>query len=237
MEHAVQVWNDRAKEITALHNGIEAAYRRSVDDALKIGELLDAQRQDIDHGKFLKWVTEKLPFCVKTAYRYLGLWDRKDKIVTVTNLQDAYKEVQQLQSDEKRKEQERKRKLIDAYVEKGEKPEGWDRSVEYEYQKRLELGTALSEANQDVDINEGEPIEEEVLLDYKDAIDEEYVRTVREKAHEKAKRTLVRQIDTYLGTYPEDIEYLQAYLVHRKMALPQPRTDAEVDRIVEGSAY
>jgi hypothetical protein len=236
MQYSVTIWNERAKEITGLHNGIEAAYRRSVADAVRIGELLSIQKAEMEQGQYLSWVGG-LPFSEATAKRYVQLFEYKDKTLTMSDLQSAYKAVKQLESENRQQEQERKRKLVATYLKTGEKPEGWDRSVDYELQKRQDDATALSEANQDVEINEGQPMEKEVLLDYKDLIDEEYEQAQKEKAHEKAKRELFTQIDRYLKAYPNDIEYLQAYLQDKKMTLPRPRSDAEIDKILANFEY
>ncbi len=230
-------WENRAKEIIALHNGIETAYRRSVQDAVKIGELLLIQKQQMEYGQYLLWVKEKLPFSEATAKRYVQLFEYRDKTLTVSDLQTAYEVVKELESEKRHQDQERKQDLISTYLKTGEKPEGWDRSCDYELQRRKDDATALSEANQDVEINEAEPIENEVLLDYKDVIDEEYEQTQKEKAHQKARRGLLGQIDDYLKTYPDDLGYLEAHLLDKKMQLPHPRTDAEIEKIMENFAY
>jgi hypothetical protein len=236
VEFSVQIWNERAKEITALHNGIGAAYRRSVADAVRIGELLSILKAEMEYGQYLAFVGG-LPFSKATAKRYVQLFEYKDKTLTMSDLQSAYKAVKQLESQNRQQERERKRKLVATYLEAGEKPEGWDRSVDYVLQNRQEDATALSEANQDVEINEGEPIEKEVLADYKDLIDHEFKQAQRAKTHQTDKRELCTQIDRYLKAYPEDIDYLQAYLLDKKMTLPHPRSDADIDRILANFEY
>jgi len=53
---------------------------------------------------FLPWIERELPFSERTAYNYISLYQWRDKVATVANLQDAYKKVKQIETKEKQKE-------------------------------------------------------------------------------------------------------------------------------------
>lgn len=131
--------NKATQEIIKLHNGIMDSMRRAVPDAIRIGQIIAEQKEKFEHGAFLPWV-ETLPFDDNTAYRYMKLFQYADKIPRVGNLQEAYKQIESLEAIEKRAEDERKQKLILERIKTGIKPEGWDRSLDYEYNKRKETG-------------------------------------------------------------------------------------------------
>jgi len=124
-------------QIIELQKGIELSARRSVQDAVKIGEILSEQKEILGHGNFLSWV-ETLPLSVKTIQNYMQLHSYKDKCVNVTNLSDAYKQIESLEAQKKLSEEERKRKLIAEYRKTGIKPEGWDRSLDHFIKKDKE---------------------------------------------------------------------------------------------------
>ncbi len=88
-----QIAINRIQEIRERHAKIGAYLRNTLEEAIRIGELLTAQKADLKHGEWLKWLKGNVPFSQKTAFRYMQLYHRKDelKLVTVTNLQQAYK--------------------------------------------------------------------------------------------------------------------------------------------------
>lgn len=85
---------ERTKEIVNLHLGIEASLRRSVQDAIKLGELLAAQKEALPHGDFLPWIERELPFNERTAQRYMMLFRYKSKCDTLSDLRTAYEVAQ-----------------------------------------------------------------------------------------------------------------------------------------------
>lgn len=94
-----------AQEIRRLHEGIEASLRRSVQDAVRIGELLSQMKAELDHGEFLLWLHETVGLTVeRTAQRYMQLFRWLEDIAKsdrVSDLSAAYRRVEQLQSREK----------------------------------------------------------------------------------------------------------------------------------------
>jgi len=50
------------KEINQLHEEIQSSLKRSVGQAIRIGELLSIQKKKVGHGKFMKWVEDNCNF-------------------------------------------------------------------------------------------------------------------------------------------------------------------------------
>jgi hypothetical protein len=82
---------ERTRAIVNLHLAVEASLRRSVQDAIKIGELLAQQKDELPHGDFLAWIERELPFTDRTARRYMLLWEYRSKTDTVSDLTEAHK--------------------------------------------------------------------------------------------------------------------------------------------------
>jgi hypothetical protein len=82
-----------AAEIAALHGQIITAARSTLDNAIRIGELLHAQKAALKHGEWLPWIEKNLPFDRMTAARYMRVFDRREEIKcnSVLHLTDAYR--------------------------------------------------------------------------------------------------------------------------------------------------
>jgi len=131
--------NEATQEIIRIHNGIMQSLRRTVPEAIRIGQIITEQKEQLEHGQFLPWLST-LPFDQKTCWRYANTYKYADKIGKLPNLQEAYKQIESIEIIERRKEDERKQALIRERIKTGVKPEGWDRSLDYEYNKRIEQG-------------------------------------------------------------------------------------------------
>jgi hypothetical protein len=121
--------DNASQEIKRLHEGIEAKMRTSVQDAIRIGEILSGVKDKKEHGEFLPWI-KTLPFSERTAYRYIGLFDYQDKIARMADLQEAYKQVETLEAQEKLSEEKKAKERVEKYLKTGEKPEGWRRGTD-----------------------------------------------------------------------------------------------------------
>ena len=55
------------EEISALHAEFMRSASRALEAAIRIGELLTAEKQRLPHGAWLPWVEEHLPFSPRTA--------------------------------------------------------------------------------------------------------------------------------------------------------------------------
>jgi len=82
-----------AEEINRLHFEICGFARKSLEQAIRIGELLTEQKSRLNHGEWLPWVKGNLAFSDDTARRYVTLYRRKDEIPHNAEFQltDAYR--------------------------------------------------------------------------------------------------------------------------------------------------
>ena len=83
----------RADTIIILHNEIIGHLTKSLEKAIRIGELLTEQKRTLKHGDFTNWILDNLPFTDRTARNYMRLYDNRDKLKTenVSDLASAYK--------------------------------------------------------------------------------------------------------------------------------------------------
>jgi hypothetical protein len=88
-----QLQKPRAEEITRLHNEIISNLRQSLDSAIRIGQLLIEQKDDLKHGQWGLWIQDNLPFTDRTARNYMRVYRERDRLKTetVSDLQSAYK--------------------------------------------------------------------------------------------------------------------------------------------------
>lgn len=80
-------------EIIELHSLITNNLKRSLSDAMRIGELLLEQKDQLQHGEFTEWIRANLPFSDRTARNYINIHLHRDKLKTesVSVLSQAYK--------------------------------------------------------------------------------------------------------------------------------------------------
>ena len=81
----------RAQEIATLHGEIQQHLRTTLDHAIRIGELLTAQKAELAHGQWLPWLRENAPFAERTARDYMRFYYRRDELKTarLADLSDA----------------------------------------------------------------------------------------------------------------------------------------------------
>ncbi|WCL51480.1 DUF3102 domain-containing protein [Leptospira sp. GIMC2001] len=77
----------------ALHESIAINLKNAVRTAISLGELLAGKKSNLPHGQFTNWVETNLPFTMRTAQRYMSLYDFREKLNTtgLSLLEDAYK--------------------------------------------------------------------------------------------------------------------------------------------------
>ena len=126
--HTLATYN--IKELNDLHQQIEGKLRSTVQDAIRAGEILMHAKDKLAHGELGQWIENNCIFSSKTAYRYMGIFEHKSKIVTVTNLPEAYKQVKQLESAKKQTENQKAFKRVQEYKKSGVKPEGWRKNTD-----------------------------------------------------------------------------------------------------------
>ena len=118
------------KELNDLHQQIEGELRSTVQDAIRAGELLTQAKDGLPHGGFLPWIEQNCVFARNTAFRYMQVFKYKDKCSTVDHLQDAYKQVKQLETAEKHTERQKSYQRVGQYKKMGVKPDGWKRGTD-----------------------------------------------------------------------------------------------------------
>jgi len=65
-----------ASEINRLHAKIFAALRTSIQDAIRIGELLSEEKRRAGHGNWLHWIKANLEFNERTARNYIRIYGK-----------------------------------------------------------------------------------------------------------------------------------------------------------------
>jgi hypothetical protein len=80
-------------EIVTLHNEIAGHLNMSLSKAIRIGELLQGQKDSLKHGEFIPWLSKNIPFTDRTARNYMRLYQERDRLKTetVSDLTSAYK--------------------------------------------------------------------------------------------------------------------------------------------------
>lgn len=194
--------------IIELHEGIVASLKRSVEDAIQIGELLEAKKAELKHGKFLPWIERELPFKERVAQKYMAIYRWRDKTARCADLKDAYGIAQiedQKAQEVKRRENTEK---IDQFKQTGEKPEGWDRSTQYQMD-REEAREEFEAAKAEVDAEkERKPKPDPIENELGDLISEVNRILAQHKQHESLR------LDNPLenASQEEVFEYLVDYI-------------------------
>ncbi len=208
-----------AAELNRLHLGIGAKLRSSVEDAIRIGELLANVRgsPDMKHGVFLPWVKANCEFSEDTAERYRKLYAHADKIRTVRNLQEAYKKIGQIETAEKQSEAQKAKGRVAEYQKTGEKPEGWRRGTDDKLAKKEKDRLArLDEAKDRVRAESRERDEKDSFDAAEDALLEEaterFVETAekRQGFKERIKLSQAGESDSFIDALMDYLEELDS---------------------------
>ena len=87
-----EIERSRAAEICQLHEELGGCLRLSVEKAIRIGELLSAQKEELGHGAFIPWVEASLPFDLRSAQRYMKVFRNRLELKSdsVSYLTEAY---------------------------------------------------------------------------------------------------------------------------------------------------
>ena len=197
--------------IATLHAEVVSAVRSSLEKAIEIGELLEAEKANVAHGEWSKWIEENVPFDIRTAQRYMKANANRDRIKydSVSLLTEAYRAIEKPKTKNRAEELQRrlddvKKRQQEAFLE--------------EMQTMKELGQysldcdkleVLHERNDKLQ-SEGDKLIEQRghmdLLDWLDAIEE----------HSKRWNALFAEYYELRDSFPE-------------FAKVKPITDAEID--------
>lgn len=125
-----QILKDESIVINELHAGIAEKLKSSVSDAIGIGNRLSTVKKFLAHGEFLDWIDQNCIFSDRTARRYMSLYEYSDKLASVSDLQEAYQQIETLEQQEKKSEFARQKERVNHFLETGEKLEGWKRGTD-----------------------------------------------------------------------------------------------------------
>ena len=134
------------QEINTLHSNIECKLKSTVQDAIKLGELLTNVKQELPHGTFLNWINDNCNFSQPTSHRYMTLFEYKRKLFSVNNLPEAYKQIQHFEQEKKKTETQKAFKRVQKFKSTGIKPEGWRKNTDDKlYKEEIERDKRIEE--------------------------------------------------------------------------------------------
>jgi hypothetical protein len=81
------------RQIIKLHEQVQTNLNKTLNDAIRIGELLTLKKQELGHGNFGNWIKSSLPFTDRTARNYIKVYSNQNelKMESVSDLKGAYK--------------------------------------------------------------------------------------------------------------------------------------------------
>jgi hypothetical protein len=81
----------RVKEINRLYGKTEEALRTTLQMAIRLGELLCAQKADLRHGEWLPWLEANTPIPPRSAANYMRVYENRAllKKELISNLPEA----------------------------------------------------------------------------------------------------------------------------------------------------
>ena len=134
------------QEINTLHSNIEGKLKSTVQDAINLGELLTNVKKELPHGTFLNWINDNCNFTDRTSENYMKLYRYKSKIEILSNLPEAYKQIQYLEQEKKRTETQKAFKRVQKFKSSGIKPEGWRKNTDDKlYKEEIERDKRIEE--------------------------------------------------------------------------------------------
>ena len=77
-----EIEKSRITEINTLHSEIGGHLKMTLDKAIRIGELLTEQKAGLQHGKWIPWIEENLPFSERSVRDYMRFYDRREELKT-----------------------------------------------------------------------------------------------------------------------------------------------------------
>ncbi len=80
-----------AQEINRLHAELLEIPKRTIEKAIRVGELLTQQKAKLQHGAWLPWLKENVDFGHAIASRYARLYERREEISHCEKFSDAYR--------------------------------------------------------------------------------------------------------------------------------------------------
>jgi len=93
VEAQLELFSAEAAEIRKLHTELLGHVRITIKQAIRIGELLTAVKEGLEHGRWLPWLKANVEFHERTARRYIRVFENREQLKTdsVSDLTDAYR--------------------------------------------------------------------------------------------------------------------------------------------------
>jgi len=218
---------DRTAEIKKELLELNQSLKMSVQKAIKIGELLTEQKEFIGHGNFLSWVEDNIDINERTARRYMSLYSYRNKTDKLSDLSEAYQQIETIERQEKQSNEERKRSLIAEFRKTGKKPEGWNRDCDYVIQKDKENEIRQSEykkqfeqqRQENINKREQEKLTDDLFTQTLNNASNQFIKQVTERKQwqdkirisDSGKEDAFNQaIMDYMETLPDDNRRIEA---------------------------
>lgn len=179
---------DRTKEIKKELAELNQTLKMTVRKAIRVGQLLAEQKEYLGHGNWLPWLERNLDISDETARKYMKLYEYQDKTQLSWNLQEAYRQIETLEEQERQSEQEKKRTLLAEYRRTGVKPDGWDQSLDRVIEKDAENIKKQQERIEEAAQEREERAKEYKLNRDKSYISDEALRIATDNFLEKSKK-------------------------------------------------
>jgi hypothetical protein len=122
-----------------------------------------------------------MPFSERTARNYMRVYDYRDKTASVADLQEAYQQIETIEAQERKTEEQKQKDRILHFTKTGIKPDGWKRGTD---DKKAESIKAEQQKNQE----------------FKEKIDRD---TEQRMADKKRVKDTFDEFDTLLGGFEE----------------------------------
>lgn len=87
---AMLIQKSKIDQIVSLHNELEALLNKSLDNMIRLGELLTEVKAELPHGEFTGWIEENLPFTPRTARRYMKVYNHRAELGGAETITEAY---------------------------------------------------------------------------------------------------------------------------------------------------
>ena len=116
------------EEITDLHQGISGLLADSLGKAIRIGELLAMEKSKHEHGEFIPWIRERLPFDERMAQKYMRLYSKREALANTNP--GSYLPINRLLSSVKEREVKSGESAVKEHESEKEKRNSTEKSRE-----------------------------------------------------------------------------------------------------------
>ena len=79
---------EAVSEITRLHGEVRESIRLTAVKAVELGGRLTELKKEVGRGRWLLFVKENLPFCARTAERYIAVYENRAKLEKFDTMSD-----------------------------------------------------------------------------------------------------------------------------------------------------